>query len=62
VATKQVNIDIVAKDKTTKAMNSATKGVNRLKDNVQQSVATQQKSFNALGNTIRNVVGGVIVF
>ena len=62
MATKQVNIDIIAKDKTTKAMNSATKGVNRLKDNVQQSVATQQKSFNALGNTIRNVVGGVIVF
>ena len=30
--------------------------------NVQQSVATQQKSFNALGNTIRNVIGGVIVF
>lgn len=62
MATKQVNIDIIAKDKTTKAMNSATKGVNKLKNNVQQSVATQQKSFNALGNTVRNVIGGVIVF
>jgi len=62
VATKQVNIDIIAKDKTRQAMQSATKGVNKLKDNVQQSVATQQKSFNALGNTVRNVIGGVIVF
>jgi hypothetical protein len=62
VATKQVNIDILAKDKTQKAMQSATKGVNKLKDNVQQSVAHQQKSFNALGNTVRNVVGGVIVY
>jgi hypothetical protein len=62
VATKQVNIDILAKDKTQKAMQSATKGVNKLKDNVQQSVAHQQKSFNALGNTVRNVIGGVIVF
>jgi len=62
VATKNVNIDIIAKDKTTKAMNSATKGVNNLKNSVQQSVATQQKSFSALGNTVRNVIGGVIVF
>jgi len=62
VATKNVNIDIIAKDKTRQAMQSATKGVNRLKDNVQQSVAHQQKSFNALGNTIKAVVGGVIVF
>jgi len=62
VATKNVNIDIIAKDKTTKAMNSATKGVNNLKNSVQSSVATQQKSFSALGNTVRNVVGGVIVF
>jgi len=62
VATKQVNIDIIAKDKTRQAMQSATKGVNRLKDNVQQSVAHQQKSFNSLGNTIKAVVGGVIVF
>jgi hypothetical protein len=62
VATKQVNIDILAKDKTQKAMQSATKGVNKLKDNVQQSVAHQQKSFSALGNTVRNVIGGVIVF
>lgn len=62
MATKNVNIDIIAKDKTTKAMNSATKGVNNLKNSVQGSVATQQKSFSALGNTVRNVVGGVIVF
>ena len=62
MATKQVNIDILAKDKTAKAMQSATKGVNKLKDNVQQSVAHQQKSFSALGNTVRNVIGGVIVF
>jgi hypothetical protein len=62
VATKQVNIDILANDKTKKAMQSATNGVNKLKDNVQQSVAHQQKSFSALGNTVRNVVGGVIVF
>ena len=62
MATKNVNIDIIAKDKTRQAMQSATKGVNRLKDNVQQSVAHQQKSFNSLGNTIKAVVGGVIVF
>lgn len=62
MATKQVNIDILAKDKTAKAMQSATKGVNKLKDNVQQSVSAQTNSFNALGNTVRNVVGGVIVF
>tara|TARA_R100001230_G_C5607739_1_gene120043 strand:+ start:4 stop:807 length:804 start_codon:yes stop_codon:yes gene_type:complete len=31
VATKQVNIDIIAKDKTRQAMNSATKNVERLK-------------------------------
>ena len=62
MATKSVNIDILAKDKTAKAMKSATDGVNRLKGQVQQSVATQQKSFNALGNTVRNVIGGVIVF
>ena len=62
MATKQVNIDIIAKDKTRKAMQSATKGVNNLKGSVQQSVAHQQKSFSALGNTVKNVVGGVIVF
>ena len=62
MATKSVNIDILAKDKTAKAMKSATDGVNRLKGQVQQSVATQQKSFSALGNTVRNVIGGVIVF
>jgi hypothetical protein len=62
VATKQVNIDILANDKTAKAMRSATSNVNRLKDNVQQSVVKQQASFNALGNTVRNVIGGVIVY
>jgi uncharacterized membrane protein len=62
VATKQVNIDIIAKDKTRQAMQSATKGVDNLKGAVQQSVAHQQKSFSALGNTVKNVVGGVIVF
>jgi len=62
VATKQVNIDILAKDKTAKAMQSATNSVNKLKDNVQQSVSHQQKSFSALGNTVRNVVTGIVAF
>lgn len=62
MATKQVNIDILAKDKTAKAMQSATNSVNKLKDNVQQSVAHQQKSFSALGNTVRNVVTGIVAF
>ena len=62
MATKQVNIDIIAKDKTRKAMQSATKGVDNLKGAVQQSVAHQQKSFSALGNTVRNVVAGVVAF
>ena len=34
MATKQVNIDIIAKDKTRQAMNSATKGVDGLKNSV----------------------------
>ena len=34
MATKQVNIDIIAKDKTRQAMKSATKGINRVKDSV----------------------------
>ena len=34
MATKQVNIDIIAKDKTRQAMQSATKGINRVKDSV----------------------------
>ena len=62
MATKNVNIDIIAKDKTRMAMQSATKGVNDLKDNVKRSVSAQTNSFNALGNTVRNVIGGVIVF
>lgn len=62
MATKNVNIDIIAKDKTRQAMQSATKGVNDLKDNVKRSVSAQTNSFNALGNTVRNVIGGVIVF
>ena len=62
MATKQVNITIIANDKTAKALQSALKNVNNLKDGVQKSVAHQQNSFNALGNTVRNVVGGVIVY
>ena len=34
MATKQVNIDIIAKDKTRQAIQSATKGINRVKDSV----------------------------
>ncbi len=34
MATKQVNIDIIAKDKTRQAMKSATAGINRVKDSV----------------------------
>tara|TARA_Y100001938_G_C8097876_1_gene439373 strand:- start:626 stop:2674 length:2049 start_codon:yes stop_codon:yes gene_type:complete len=62
VATKNVNIDIIAKDKTQKAMQSATKGVNNLKNNVANSVQSQQKSFTALGGTIKTVLGGLVVF
>ena len=62
MATKNVNIDIIAKDKTARAMQSATRGVNNLKENVKKSVSSQTNSFNALGNTVRNVIGGVIVF
>ena len=62
MATKNVNIDIIAKDKTARAMQSATRGVNNLKENVKKSVSSQTKSFNALGKTVRNVIGGVIVF
>jgi len=62
VATKQVNITIIANDKTAKALQSALKNVNNLKNGVQKSVVHQQNSFNALGNTVRNVVGGVIAY
>ena len=34
MATKQVNIDIIAKDKTRQAMSTATRGVDRLKSSV----------------------------
>ena len=34
MATKQVNIDIIAKDKTRQAMKSATTGVDKLKQSV----------------------------
>ena len=34
MATKQVNIDIIAKDKTRQAMKSATAGINKVKDSV----------------------------
>ena len=62
MATKNVNIDIIAKDKTRQAMQSATKGVNDLKDNVKRSVSAQTNSFNALGSTIKTVIGGVVAF
>ena len=62
MATKNVNIDIIAKDKTRMAMQSATKGVNNLKDNVKRSVSAQTNSFNALGTTIKTVIGGVVAF
>ena len=62
MATKQVNITIIANDKTAKALQSALKNVNNLKDGVQKSVVHQQNSFNALGNTVRNVIGGVIAY
>ncbi len=61
MASKNINIDILAKDKTAKAMQSATRGVNNLKSNVQSSVGAQQKSFLALGTTIKGVVGAVVV-
>ena len=62
MATKQVNITIIANDKTAKALQSALKNVNNLKDGVKKSVVHQQNSFNALGNTVRNVIGGVIAY
>ena len=61
MATKNVNIDIIAKDKTAQAMRSATAGVNNLKQNVQSSVAHQRRSFLALGGTIKMVVGTLAV-
>jgi len=61
VATKNVNIDIIAKDKTQKAMQSATRGVNNLKNNVASSVQSQQRSFMALGSTVKLVLGGVVL-
>jgi len=50
VATKQVNIDIIAKDKTRQAMKSATTGVDRLKQSV----------FN-LRNALVGIGGGVAI-
>ena len=61
MATKNINIDILAKDKTAQAMRSATAGVNNLKQNVQSSVAHQRRSFLALGSTIKMVVGTLAV-
>lgn len=61
MATKNINIDILAKDKTAQAMKSATAGVNNLKKNVSTSVAHQQKSFMALGGTIKMVLGTLAV-
>jgi len=45
VATKQVNIDILAKDKTRQAMQSATKGVDKLKN----AVFNLRNAFLGLG-------------
>ncbi len=45
MATKQVNIDIIAKDKTRQAMNSATKGVDGLKS----AVFNLRNAFIGLG-------------
>ena len=50
MATKQVNIDIIAKDKTRQAMKSATTGVDRLKQSV----------FN-LRNALVGIGGGVAI-
>ena len=61
MATKNVNIDIIAKDKTHKAMQSATRGVNNLKNNVASSVQSQQRSFMALGGTIKLVLGSIVL-
>lgn len=61
MATKNINIDILAKDKTAQAMKSATAGVNNLKKNVQTSVAHQKRSFMALGSTIKMVLGTLAV-
>ena len=61
MATKNINIDILAKDKTVKAMQSATKNVNNLKNNVQSSVAHQKRSFTSLGSTIKLVLGTLAV-
>ena len=61
MATKNINIDILAKDKTAQAMQSATAGVNNLKRNVQSSVAHQRRSFMALGGTIKMVLGTLAV-
>ena len=61
MATKQVNIDIIAKDKTQRAMQSATRGVDNLTNNVKRSVESQQRSFLSLGSTIKTVLGAVAV-
>ena len=45
MATKKVNIDIIAKDKTRMAMKTATRGVNNLKN----SVFNLKVAFAALG-------------
>lgn len=45
MATKQVNIDIIAKDKTRQAMKSATQGINKVKD----SVFNLRNAFLGLG-------------
>ena len=52
MATKQVNIDIIAKDKTRQAMNSATKGV----DKVKNAVFNLRNAFIGLGAVVTKSV------
>ena len=54
MATKQVNIDIIAKDKTRQAMKSATTGVDKLK----QSVFNLRNALVGIGAGIVNKIRG----
>ena len=63
MATKQVNIDIIAKDKTRQAMQSATKGVDNLKNSVFNlrnalvglGVGVAVKSFIDVGKSVESL-------
>ena len=63
MATKKVNIDIVAKDKTRQAMQSATKGVDGLKNSVFNlknaliglGVGVAVKSFIDVGKSVESL-------